>query len=291
IATAAGVPRLELVGVTKRYPLAGVIANDRIDLSVAPGQIHAVLGENGAGKSTLMKIIYGAVRPDDGELRWNGQRVRIDSPAAARRLGLAMVFQHFALFETLTVAENIWLGLDASMSRAAVDAGLIALAREHGLELPSDQVVHGLSVGQRQRVEIVRALMTSPSLLILDEPTSVLAPQAIERLFAALRRIAAGGCSILYISHKLDEVRALCERCTVLRAGRVTGVVDPRTESTQSLAQLMLGAAPPRVATRATRSGDVVLEVHGLPLAQHGASGTVDLTVREGEILGIAGIS
>jgi simple sugar transport system ATP-binding protein len=297
IAAAAGVPRLELVGVTKRYlsagasASAGVIANDRIDLSVAPGQIHAVLGENGAGKSTLMKIIYGAVRPDDGELRWNGERIRIDSPAAARRLGLAMVFQHFALFETLTVAENIWLGLDASMSRAAVDAGLVALAREHGLELASDQRVHDLSVGQRQRVEIVRALMTSPRLLILDEPTSVLAPQAIERLFATLRRIAAGGCSILYISHKLDEVRALCERCTVLRAGRVTGVVDPRTESTQSLAQLMLGAAPPRVATRATRSGDVVLEVRGLPLAQHGASGTLDLTVREGEILGIAGIS
>ena len=295
LAAAAGVPRLELVGVTKRYPLAGVIANDRIDLSVAPGEIHAVLGENGAGKSTLMKIIYGAVRPDEGELRWNGERIRIDSPAAARRLGVAMVFQHFALFETLTVAENIWLGLDASMSRAAVDAGLVALAREHGLELPPDQMVHGLSVGQRQRVEIVRALMTSPRLLILDEPTSVLAPQAIEPLFATLRRIAAGGCSILYISHKLDEVRALCERCTVLRAGRVTAVVDPRTETTQSLAQRMLGAAPPRVAARTARSGDAVLEVRELPLAPRGAAGgaggAIDLTVREGEILGIAGIA
>jgi len=290
----AGVPRLELVGVTRRYP--GVVANDRIDLSVAPGEIHAVLGENGAGKSTLMKIIYGAVRPDDGELRWDGERVRIDSPAAARRRGIVMVYQHFALFETLSVAENVWLGLDGRVSRAEVDARFAALAREHALELAPDRVVHGLSVGERQRVEIVRALMTSPRLLILDEPTSVLPPQAVERLFATLRRIAAGGCSILYVSHKLDEVRALCQRCTVLRAGRVTGTVDPRAESNHSLALLMLGAAPPRMAARTPRSGGMALEVRGLSLGQRvSAAGAdraaLDFTVQEGEILGIAGIS
>jgi simple sugar transport system ATP-binding protein len=295
IAATARVPaRLELAGVTKRYP--GVIANDRIDLSVAPGEIHAVLGENGAGKSTLMKVIYGAVRPDEGELRWDGERVRIDSPAAARRRGIAMVFQHFALFETLTVAENVWLGLDGRASRAEVDAGLAALAREHALELAPHRVVHGLSVGERQRVEIARALMTSPRLLILDEPTSVLTPQAVERLFATLRRIAGGGCSILYISHKLDEVRALCQRCTVLRAGRVAGVVDPRNESNHSLALLMLGAEPPRMAVRASRSAGVALEVRRLSLGARGdaedaGGAALDVTVQEGEILGIAGIS
>src|SRR6185436_10849622 len=215
----ARAPRLELIGITKRYP--GVVANDGIDLVVAPGEIHGVLGENGAGKSTLMKIVYGAVRPDEGELRWNGERVRLDGPAAARQRGIAMVFQHFALFDALTVVENVWLGLDAGRSRAEVAERVAAVAREHELELPLERAVHDLSVGERQRVEIIRALLMEPRLLILDEPTSVLAPGAIEHLFATLRKIAEGGCSILYVSHKLDEVRALCQRCTVLRAGRV----------------------------------------------------------------------
>ena len=244
----ARAPRLELLGVTKRYP--GVVANERIDLVVAPGEIHGVLGENGAGKSTLMKTIYGAVRPDEGELRWNGERVRFDGPAAARARGIAMVFQHFALFDALTVVENVWLGLDARRTRAEVAERVAAVAREHALELPLERAVYELSVGERQRVEIVRALLMEPRLLILDEPTSVLAPAAIEHLFATLRRIADGGCSILYVSHKLDEVRALCQRCTVLRAGRVPGVVDARTESNQRLAELMLGAAPPPSAAR-----------------------------------------
>jgi len=289
-------PRLKLVGVTKRYP--GVTANDRIDLAVAPGEIHAVLGENGAGKSTLMKIIYGAVRADEGELFWDGERVSKGSPAAARQRGIAMVFQHFALFETLTVAENVWLGLDNRLSRAEVNERLAKVARDHELDLPPERVVHDLSVGERQRVEIMRALLMQPRLLILDEPTSVLTPQAVDRLFATLRRIAAGGCSILYISHKLDEVRALCERCTVLRAGRVTGVVDPRTESNERLAELMLGTVPPSVTGRAARTGEVALDVRKLCLPPRSgvdqpASGLVDvsLTVRAGEVLGIAGIS
>jgi ABC-type uncharacterized transport system ATPase subunit len=314
----ASAPRLALVGITKRYP--GVTANNRIDLAVAPGEIHAVLGENGAGKSTLMKVIYGAVRPDDGELFWDGERVRIDSPAAARRRGIAMVFQHFALFETLTVAENVWLGLDAHFSRTEVGERLAALALEHGLDVSPERWVHELSVGERQRVEILRALLAEPRLLILDEPTSVLMPQAIERLFATLRRIASGGCSILYISHKLDEVRALCQRCTVLRAGRVTGVVDPRTETSQRLAELMLGTVPPSVAGRIPRAGQVALEVRGLYLPKRSEVAPrkealhrnvtpsvappptgidpagaglfdVNLTVCAGEVVGIAGIS
>jgi simple sugar transport system ATP-binding protein len=283
-------PRLALIGITKRYP--GVTANDRIDLEVGPGEIHAVLGENGAGKSTLMKIIYGAVRPDAGELLWNGEPVRIASPAAARRLGIAMVFQHFALFETLTVAENVWLGVDRGWSRGELRDRLVAIARDHELAVPLDRPVQELSVGERQRVEIVRALLTAPRLLILDEPTSVLTPQAVDRLFETLRRIAAAGCSILYISHKLDEVRALCSRCTVLRGGRVTGVVDPRTETTAQLAERMLGAAPPSAAARLGPGGPVVLEVRGLRLAgRSGDHAPIDLAVRGGELLGIAGIS
>jgi ABC-type uncharacterized transport system ATPase subunit len=284
-------PRLELVGITKRYP--GVTANDGIDLAVAPGEIHGVLGENGAGKSTLMKIIYGAVRPDDGQLVWNGERVRIASPAAARQLGIAMVYQHFALFDSLTVLENVWLGLDARWSRTEVAERAAVVARAHGLELPLDRAVHDLSVGERQRVEIVRALLMEPRLLILDEPTSVLAPAAIERLFATLREIAAGGCSILYVSHKLDEVRSLCQHCTVLRAGRVTGVADPRAETNQRLAELMLGSAPPAAVAPTTKPGAIALEVRGLSVpARNGTALTdVALAVRAGEVLGIAGIS
>ncbi|MBC7726732.1 MAG: ATP-binding cassette domain-containing protein, partial [Microbacteriaceae bacterium] len=191
--------RLELVGISKQYP--GVRANDRVSLCVAPGQIHAVLGENGAGKSTLMKIIYGAVRPDEGAIFWNGRAVQITSPQVARVLGIAMVFQHFSLFDTLTAAENVWLGLDKVMTLPTVIERIRAVSGEYGLEVDPLRPVHTLSVGERQRVEIVRALLTQPQLLILDEPTSVLTPQAVDKLFVTLRQLAARGCSILYISH------------------------------------------------------------------------------------------
>jgi len=288
-----GTPRLALSGIRKVYP--SVVANDGIDLAVMPGEIHAVLGENGAGKSTLMKIIYGVVKPDAGEIRWEGRPVEIPNPHAARALGIGMVFQHFSLFDTLTAAQNVWLGLDRALPLAEVARSIRAKAAEYGVEVDPERPVHTLSVGERQRVEIVRALLSEPRLLILDEPTSVLTPQAVEKLFVTLRLLAERGCSILYISHKLDEIRALCHSCTVLRAGRVTGVVDPRTVTSADLSRLMIGAEPPRLQHREVERGPVAFETRGLSLERRDEFGVtleaVDLEVHAGEVVGIAGVS
>jgi simple sugar transport system ATP-binding protein len=285
--------RLELTGISKQYP--AVRANDGVSLQVAPGQIHAVLGENGAGKSTLMKIIYGAVRPDEGTIRWNGQPVQIANPQQARALGISMVFQHFSLFDTLTAAENVWLGLDKHLRLPEVTERIRAVSKDYGLEVDPLRPVHTLSVGERQRVEIVRALLTRPQLLILDEPTSVLTPQAVEKLFVTLRQLSAEGCSILYISHKLDEIRSLCHHCTVLRGGKVTGEVDPTLETNASLSKLMIGSAPPELAHRPANPGAVALAVRGLNLPKLNPFGItladIALDVRAGEIVGIAGVS
>src|SRR6476469_5670225 len=237
--------RLQLAGITKRYP--SVVANRDVSLTVQPGETHAVLGENGAGKSTLMKIIYGSVKPDEGSVQWNGQPVHIRNPQEARALGISMVFQHFSLFDTLTVAENVWLGLDKRLKLADVTRRIEAKASEYGLHIDPSRPVHTLSVGEMQRVEISRARLSDPRLLILDEPTSVLTPQAVDKLFVVLRQLASQGCTILYISHKLHEIRALCDACTVLRGGRVTGECDPRQESNASLSRLMIGAEPPQL--------------------------------------------
>jgi len=286
-------PRLELTGISKQYP--AVRANDKVSLRVEPGEIHAVLGENGAGKSTMMKIIYGAVQPDEGLIAWNGQPVKVASPAQARKLGISMVYQHFSLFDTLTAAENVWLGLDASMSLAQVARRIDDVAHTYGLDVEPQRPVHTLSVGERQRVEIVRALLTNPQLLILDEPTSVLTPQAVDKLFVTLRQLAAAGTSILYISHKLDEIRALCHRCTVLRGGKVTGEVDPAQESNASLSRLMIGAEPPQLQHRASRFGAAVLTVRSLSLPKQDPFGMdlhdIGFTVHAGEIVGVAGVS
>ena len=285
--------RLELSGISRQYP--AVRANDRVGLRVQPGEIHAVLGENGAGKSTMMKIIYGAVQPDEGEIRWNGQPVTIKSPAQARALGISMVYQHFSLFDTLTAAENVWLGLDKAMTLAQVTQRIGEVAHTYGLDVDAARPVHTLSVGERQRVEIVRALLTGPQLLILDEPTSVLTPQAVEKLFVTLRQLSARGCSILYISHKLDEIRALCHHCTVMRGGRVTGEVDPRQQSNAGLSRLMIGAEPPPLQHRPSQVGATVLEVKALSLSRQDPFGVdlhdLSLRVREGEIVGVAGVS
>jgi simple sugar transport system ATP-binding protein len=285
--------RLELRGITKQYP--GVRANDAVSLRVRPGEIHAVLGENGAGKSTLMKIIYGAVKPDAGEMLFNGQAVRIRSPQEARALGISMVFQHFSLFDTLTAAENVWLGLDKGMPLGEVTRRIREVSGEYGLEVDPDRPVHTLTVGERQRVEIVRALMTRPQLLILDEPTSVLTPQAVDKLFVTLRQLAEQGCAILYISHKLDEIRALCHHCTVLRGGRVTGEVTPAAETNASLSRLMIGSEPPELHRAAPVLGELALSVKALNVPRNDPFG-VDLrelsfALHGGEIVGIAGVS
>ncbi len=286
-------PRLTLDGISKRYP--GVLANDSVSLRVLPGEVHAVLGENGAGKSTLMKIIYGVVKPDEGCVLFNGQPVQVRNPQEARALGIGMVFQHFSLFEVLTVAENVWLGLDKSLSLAEVTASIRAKASQYGLDIDPERSVHTLSVGEMQRVEIIRALLTRPQLLILDEPTSVLTPQAVDKLFVVLRQLASEGCSILYISHKLHEIRALCTACTVLRGGRVAGVCDPRLETNASLSRLMIGVEPAALALHQRQPGAAVLSVQALTMARAEPFGVdlqaVSLTVRSGEVVGIAGVS
>ena len=286
-------PRLQLTGITKRYP--AVVANSAVSLTVQPGEIHAVLGENGAGKSTLMKIIYGAVQPDAGRVQFNGQPVQVRNPQEARALGIAMVFQHFSLFDTLSVAENVWLGLDKRYPLQDVTRRITAKAAEYGLDIDPLRPVHTLSVGEMQRVEIIRALLTDPKVLILDEPTSVLTPQAVEKLFVVLRQIAAQGCSILYISHKLHEIRALCTACTVLRGGKVTGVCNPAEESNASLSRLMIGAEPPPLTHRPVQTGATVLRVDSLSLVRGDQFGVdlidLQLQVRAGEVVGIAGVS
>ena len=287
------IPRLQLAHVTKRYP--AVVANDDVSLAVQAGETHAVLGENGAGKSTLMKIIYGSVKPDEGSVLWNGQPVHIRNPQEARALGISMVFQHFSLFDTLTVAENVWLGLEKSLTLNQVTNSITAKASEYGLDIDPARPVHTLSVGEMQRVEIIRALLTNPKLLILDEPTSVLTPQAVEKLFIVLKKLASEGCSILYISHKLHEIRELCTACTVLRGGKVTGVCNPQFESNASLSRLMIGAEPPELEHHDRKPGEMVLKVQDLHLARGDQFGVdldgVTLEVRAGEVVGIAGVS
>jgi len=287
------IPLLSLQGITKRYP--GVVANQDVSLTVLPGQAHAVLGENGAGKSTLMKIIYGSVKPDEGTILFKGQPVTIRNPQEARKLGISMVFQHFSLFDTLTVAENVWLGLDKSLPLAEVARRIEAKASEYGLDIEAQRPVHTLSVGEMQRVEIIRALLSDPQLLILDEPTSVLTPQAVEKLFVVLHKLVEQGCSLLYISHKLHEIRALCSACTVLRGGRLTGVCDPREETNASLSRLMIGAEPPTLAPTPRTPGQVVLAVQNLSLPKQDPFGVdladIHLQVRAGEVVGLAGVS
>jgi general nucleoside transport system ATP-binding protein len=288
------VPRLELLHITKRYP--SVVANDDVSLKVMPGEIHAVLGENGAGKSTLMKVIYGAVQADAGEITWNGRQVSIANPAEARRLGIGMVFQHFSLFETLSVVENIALALEGKYDLAALAARVKEVSERYGLPLDPHRLVHSLSVGERQRVEIVRCLLQSPQLLILDEPTSVLTPQAVLKLFDTLRRISSEGVSILYISHKLHEIQELCHKATVMRGGKVTGEAVPAEETTASLARMMIGRDLPVCEAPAYEGAQTpMLEVRGLSLKSDDPFGTslseVSITVRSGEIVGIAGIS
>ena len=287
-------PLLELHAVSKTF--GSVRANDAVSLAVLPGEIHALLGENGAGKSTLVEMIYGVLRPDSGSVAWNGEAVAIASPAAARKLGIGMVFQHFSLFEALTVVENVALGLDGALADAVLARRIVEVANAYGLPLDPRREVHTLSVGERQRIEIVRALLQNPRLLIMDEPTSVLTPQEVERLFATLRQLKAEGRSILYISHKLNEIQALCDTATILRGGRRVADCDPRRETARGMAELMIGAELKTIQRKSGRElGETRLAVSGLSMVGEGAFGTalktISFDVRRGEILGVAGVA
>jgi general nucleoside transport system ATP-binding protein len=287
------VPLLEAVGISKWY--GDFLANDAINLEVYPAEVHALLGENGAGKSTLVKMIYGLLQPSAGMFRWQGQPVVLRNPAAARARGIGMVFQHFSLFEQLTVAENVALGLDAA-ALAGIGERVAEVSRSYGLPLEPDREVWRLSVGERQRIEIVRCLLQDPKLLILDEPTSVLTPQEAEQLFRTLRVLRREGRAILYISHKLEEVRALCDTATILRGGKVVATCDPRAETAQSIARMMVGADVEAVRAETGRKvGNPRLVVRGLSLVSadpHGVSlDNISLEVAAGEIVGIAGVA
>jgi ABC-type uncharacterized transport system ATPase subunit len=289
-------PLLETQGLVKRF--GALVANDRVDLAVRAGEVHALLGENGAGKSTLVKMLYGLLQPDEGRILWEGRPAVMAEPRCARQLGIGMVFQHFALFDAMTVAENIALGLDGSRrDTRALGTRIREVSEKYGLALDPRRHVYDLSVGERQRIEIVRCLLQAPHLLIMDEPTSVLTPQETARLFATLQQLAHEGCAILYISHKLEEIRALCDRATIMRAGKVVAACDPKGETARGLAHLMIGAEFRTATRRATRasSRQIKLEVAGLSLAPDSAHGTglaeVSFAVAVGEILGIAGVA
>ena len=289
-------PLLALDGIVKRFPMT--VANDGISLAIRAGEIHALLGENGAGKSTLVKVIYGVMHPDAGEIRWRGKPIEIPSPAAARDLGIGMVFQHFSLFEALTVAENIALAINDAERRRGLKSRIAQISDAYGLKLDPDRTVHHLSVGERQRVEIVRCLLQEPKLLIMDEPTSVLTPQEVEKLFDTLRRLAREGCAILYISHKLEEIRALCDRATIMRLGKVVAECDPRRETARHLAELMIGASlrpAYHLHEGAADEAPARLVVSDLSLVsdrEHGVDlSAISFSVAGGEILGIAGIA
>ena len=285
-------PTLEAIGITKDF--GALRANDNVDFSIRTGEIHALLGENGAGKSTLVKILYGALQPTAGEIRWKGKRATIANPAAARRLGIGMVFQHFSLFDALTVTENIALALPPEMRRG-LGSTIERVSADYGLPLRADAVVADLSVGERQRIEIVRCLLQSPELLIMDEPTSVLTPQEADYLFVTLQRLAGEGCAILYISHRLEEVQRICHHATIMRRGKVVAETDPATETASTLAQLMVGTEVLQVARPEAKRGEARLSLNALSLPSDDPFGVslkdVSLDVHGGEVVAIAGIA
>src|SRR5215468_6063185 len=287
-------PLLQTIGLTKRY--GTFLANDHIDIDIWPRQIHALLGENGAGKSTLVKTIYGLIQPSEGEMRWQGEKMVLSGPSEARARGIGMVFQHFSLFDNLTVAENVALGLDGKESFKDMSARLEEVSRIYGLPLDPRREIWRLSVGERQRIEIVRALMQNPKLLILDEPTAVLTPQEADQLFVVLERLKSEGRAILYISHRLEEAKRLCDTATILRLGKKVATCNPRQETAASLARMMVGAEIGEVKAAAKRSAMVPrLLIQKLSLEPDDPHGTrlkeISLEVRGGEIVGIAGVA
>lgn len=286
-------PLLSIRGLTKAYP--GVIANNDVSFDIGVGEVHALLGENGAGKSTLVKMIYGLVKPDTGEMVLRGQPFAPAEPRAARADGIAMVFQHFSLFDALNVAENIALGMEDPPAMRDLAARIRDVSETYGLPLDPFRTVGDLSAGERQRVEIIRCLLQDPKLLIMDEPTSVLTPQEVEILFETLNKLRSEGTSILYISHKLEEIRALCDTATILRLGQKVGTCTPAETTARDMAEMMVGATLHTPESAGRDLGEVALDVSGLSVPSPSAFGTslknVHLTVREGEVLGIGGVA
>ena len=285
---------LEVRALTKKF--GDFAANQSIDLVLEAGKTHALLGENGAGKSTLVKMIYGALQPTAGTIIWQGQELKIDNPAAARELGIGMVFQHFSLFEALTVAENISLALPPQLRTRGLEERIASLSEDYGLPLNPHALVADLSVGERQRIEIVRCLLQEPRLLIMDEPTAVLTPQEADALFATLNRLTEEGCAVLYISHRLEEVKQLCHDATILRHGEVVAQLDPQEETASTLAQHMVGSSVHEVSRHDSHeAGEVLLQLLNLNQAADTPFGVdlidIDLQVRSGEIVAIAGVA
>jgi simple sugar transport system ATP-binding protein len=290
-------PAIELIGITKRFP--GVIANEQVELTVAEGEIHAICGENGAGKSTLMQILYGMQSADEGTIKVRGEEVRFNSPTDAIAAGIGMVHQHFMLADQLTVLENVILGAEPMRSAGRID---FAAARKHlrevsdayGLTVDPGDLVETLEVGERQRVEIIKVLFKGAKILILDEPTAVLVPQEVEELFRNMRDLKAGGTTILFIDHKLDEVLAIADTITVLRQGRSVATVKPGDVTARDLAELMVGSELPTPETRgSTVTDEVALDIQGLTVLDEEERVLVDdvsVQVRKGEIVGIAGV-
>lgn len=286
-------PLLVLNGLTKAYP--GVVANSDVSFDIKAGEVHALLGENGAGKSTLVKTIYGLVKPDSGTMTLEGTAFAPAEPRAARAAGIAMVFQHFSLFDALDVAENVALGMENPPPLRDLAARIRAVSEAYGLPLDPARIVGDLSAGERQRVEIVRCLLQDPKVLIMDEPTSVLTPQEVEILFETLRKLRDEGTAILYISHKLEEIRALCDHATILRMGQVVGTCVPQVTSAREMAEMMVGGTL-HVPERAERTpGDVLVQISGLSAPSPAAFGTalkdISLEVRAGDVIGIGGVA
>ncbi len=290
--------QLELKGITKRFP--GVVANDGIDLTVMPGEIHALLGENGAGKSTLMNVLYGLYQPDEGEVIIDGTPVRFSGPGDAIAAGIGMVHQHFMLIPVFTVTENIMLGVEStsgpllSLDRSEARRRIVELSEQHGLRVDPDAVVEDLPVGVRQRVEILKTLYRHSNMLVLDEPSAVLTPQEIDDLFEVMRSLVSSGTSIIFITHKLNEVQVIADRITVLRRGKVVGTTTPAATDEAELARMMVGRPVQLEVTKSPPSaGDEVLTVRGVTVRDDRhqlAVKSLDLTVHAGEIVAIAGV-